>query len=122
MTSHLYCPHCQPEWFNQGKIHPEYSITYDKWVALSDKAIHIGAVVMSNPSIAQKLPTHYHKVLLLFDPKEAEKLTDNKGCDQRIECLGQNDKLRMGLIYQLSQDEKKSRVQYLDTMIKEGKI
>jgi len=77
---------------------------------------------MSNPSIAQKLPTCYHKFLLLFDPKESEKLPDNRGCDHRIELLGPDDKLRMGPIYQLSQEEEKLLVQYLDTMIKEGKI
>jgi hypothetical protein len=50
-------------------------------IALNDKAIHIGAVVMSNPSIACNLPSHYHKFLLLFDAKESEKLPDNTGCD-----------------------------------------
>jgi hypothetical protein len=75
-TSHHYFPHCQPDCYNYGKIPSEYSITYDKRIALNDKAIHIGAVVMSNPSIAQKLPTHYHKDLLLFDPKESEMLPD----------------------------------------------
>ena len=67
--------------------------TYDRRIALNDVAIHIGAIVMSNPSIAEKLPVHYHKFLLLFDPKEAEKLPDNKGCDHRIELLGAEDKL-----------------------------
>jgi len=76
-TNHLHFPHCQQACYNHGKIHPEYSITYDKRVALNNRAIHIGAIVMSNPSIAQKLPVHYHKFLLLFDPKEAEKLPDN---------------------------------------------
>jgi hypothetical protein len=31
--------------------------------------------------IAKKLPVHYHKWILFFDPEEAEKLPDNKGCD-----------------------------------------
>jgi hypothetical protein len=60
-TSHLHFPHCRTECYIPRKILPEYSITYDKRIALSDKAIHIGAVVMSNPTIAQKLPSHYHK-------------------------------------------------------------
>jgi len=80
-TSHLHFPHCQSESYNHGKIHPEYSITYDKRIVLNDEVIHIGAIVMSNPSIAQKLPTHYHKFVLFFDPKESEKLRDNKSCD-----------------------------------------
>jgi len=82
----------------------------------------IGAIVMSNPSIAQKLPEHYHKFRVLFDPKEAEKLPDNKGCDHRIEILGTEEKLRMGPIYQLSLEEEMMLVKYLNTMIKEGKI
>jgi hypothetical protein len=60
-TSHLHFPHCRTECYNPRKIHPEYLITYDERIALSDKAIHIGAVVMTNPTIAQKLPSHYHK-------------------------------------------------------------
>jgi len=72
---------------------------------------------MNNPSIAQELPTHYHKFLLLFDPKEAEKLPDTKDSDRRIELLGHEDKLQMGPIYQLSQVEEKLLIKYLDTMI-----
>jgi len=121
-TSHLHFPECLSECYNHGKIHPEYTITYDKRIALNEKAIHIGAIVLNNPSIIEKLPTCYHKFLLLFDPKESEKLPDNRGCDYRIELLGSDDKLRMGPIYQLSQEEEKLLVQYLDTMIKEGKI
>jgi len=121
-TSHLHFPHCPQKSYNHGKIHPEYSIRYDKRIALNDAAIHIGAIAMSNPSIAQKLPVHHHKFLLLLDPKEAEKLRDNKGCNHRIELLGAEDKLRMGPIYQLSLEEEKLLVKYLDTMIEQGKI
>ena len=85
-------------------------------------AIHIAAVVMNNLSMLQKIPSHYHRFLLLFDPKQAEKLPDNKECDHRIELLGPEDKLQMRPIYQLSQEEEKLLVQYLDKMIKEGKI
>jgi hypothetical protein len=77
---------------------------------------------MSNPAIAQKLPSHYHKFLLLFDPKESQKLADNESCDYMIELLGPDDKLRMGPIFQFSKEEEKLLVKYLDTMIKEGKI
>jgi len=60
--------------------------------------------------------------MLLFDPKESEKLPDNEGWDNRIELLGPDNKLRMGPIYQLSQEEEKFLVKYLHMMIKEGKI
>jgi hypothetical protein len=53
-TSHLHCPHCSSECYNHGKIHPEYSITYDRRVALNDKAIHIGAIVQSSPDMLSK--------------------------------------------------------------------
>jgi hypothetical protein len=92
-TSHLHFPACQSGCYNHGKIHLEYTITYDKTIALNEKAIHIGVIVANNPSVASKLPTCYHKFLLLFDPKESEKLPDNKGCDHRIESLGSDDKL-----------------------------
>jgi len=121
-TSHLHFPHCPQKCYNHGKIDPEYSVTYDRRIALNNAAIHIGAIVMSNPSIAQKQPIHYHTFLHLFDPNKAEKLPDNKGCDHRIELLGAEDKPRMGPIYQLSLEEEKILVKYLDTMIKEGKI
>jgi len=35
-TSHLHFPHCPTECYNNGKLHPEYSITYDKRIALND--------------------------------------------------------------------------------------
>jgi hypothetical protein len=91
MTSHLHFPYCQTECYNHGTIHPEHSIMYDRRIALRDKAVHIGVIVMSNPSIASKLPRDYHKYLLLFDPKESEELLDSKGCDHRIEPLGRDD-------------------------------
>jgi len=53
---------------------------------------------------------------------ESEKLPDNKGCDCQFELIVSEDKLRMGPIYQLSQEEEKLLVQYLDKMINEGKI
>lgn len=122
ITSHLHFPHCGSTCSGHGKIHPAYSITYDKKILLSDQAIHIGAIVLNNPSVAQKLPSHYHKFLLLFNPMESEKLPDNKGCDCQFELIVSEDKLRMGPIYQLSQEEEKLLVQYLDKMINEGKI
>jgi len=39
-TSHLHFPHCPQECYNHGKIHPEYSITYDTRIALNNAAIH----------------------------------------------------------------------------------
>jgi len=120
--SHLHFPHCSGECYGHGKIHPVYSITYQRRVSLTDKAIHIGAVVMNNPSILQKLPPQYDKFMLLFDSQQAEQLPDNKGCDHRIELLGSQDKLWMGPIYQLSEEEETLLIQYLDKMIKEGII
>jgi len=121
-TGHLYFPHCGTECFGHNHIRPNYEITYDKRVALRPDAINIGAVVCNSPSLIEKLPKHYKKWLLLFDPKEAEKLSTNKESDHRIESISSEDKLRMGPIYQLSLEEVKLFVEYLDKMIKEGKI
>jgi hypothetical protein len=60
-TSQLHFPPCPPECYGHWKIHPEYSISYDRSVGPNDKTIHIGARVISNPTIAKKLPTHYHE-------------------------------------------------------------
>jgi hypothetical protein len=121
-TSHLHFPDCGNHCYGQNKIHPEYSITYDKRVALNKDAIHIGSLVQSTPSMLDRLPKQYHKYVLLFDPEHAEKLPDHRGCDHRIELITSEDKLRMGPIYQVSQEEEKILVQYLETMIREKKI
>jgi hypothetical protein len=42
--------------FGHGKINPEYSITYNKTVALRPDAIHMGAVKFSNQEVFKKLP------------------------------------------------------------------
>jgi len=120
--SHLHFPHCGPQCFCHGRIHPKYSITYDKWVALNKDGIHIGTLGQSTPSMLDRLPKQYHKFLLLFDPEHAEKLPDHCGCDHRIELITSEDKLRMGPIYQLSQEEEKILVEYLEKIIKVKKI
>jgi len=68
------------------------------------------------------LPKQYHKFLLLFDPEHAEKLPDHQGCYHSIELITSKVKLRMGPIYQLSQEEEKILVKYVDKMIEEKKI
>jgi len=122
MSSQLYFPHCDASCFGHEKIRPDYEISYDRRVALRPDAINIGSIISRNPEIAKKLPTHYHKWLLLFDPEESEKLPDNKGCDHRIELKLPEEQLRMGPIYQLSLEEEKILMKYLEKMISEGKI
>jgi len=121
-TSHLHFPLCGAQCYGHEKLHPEYSITYDRKVALNKDAIHSGSIVQSTPSLLDRLPKQYHKFLLLFDPEHAEKLPDHRGCDHRIELTTTEDRLRMGPIYQLSQEEEKILVQYLEKMIWEKKI
>jgi hypothetical protein len=84
--------------FGYGKINPGYSITYDNSVALRPDAIHIEAVIFSNPESLKKISLQYHKWLLLFDPKESEKLPDNKECDYRIGLKTAEANLRTGPI------------------------
>jgi hypothetical protein len=52
-----------------------------------------------------RLPKQYHKFQLLFDAEHTDKLPNSWGCDHRIELTTWEDKLRMGPIYQLSQEE-----------------
>jgi len=89
---------------------------------LRPDVIHIGAVLFNNPDILQKLPPQYHKWLLLFNAKGAEKLPDNTGCDHRIELQMAEVNLRMGPIYQLPLEEEQLLEQYLDKMIREGNV
>jgi hypothetical protein len=118
----LRCPLCSESCFGHRMIHLKYSITYDKRVALQPDAIHIGVVLFSNPEVLKKLPPQYHKWLLLFDSKESEKLPDNKGCDHRIDFKTAEENLRMGSIYQLTLEEERLLKEYLDKMIREGKV
>jgi len=119
---HLYFPNCCPTCFGHGLLHPAYDNTYDERVVLKPNAIIIGAIDCDSPMLLENLPKQYHKWLLLFDPKEAEKLPSNKGCDHPIELKVPEENLRMGPIYQLSQEEEKLLIQYIDKMIKEGKF
>jgi len=121
-AGHLHFPCCNDSCFGHQKMRPDYEISYDKRIVLRHDAINIGTTISRNPEIAKKLPEHYHKWLLLFDPDEAEKLPDNKGCDHRIELKTAEDQLRMGPIYQLSIEEEKILIKYLEKMIKEGKV
>jgi len=121
-TGHLHFPSCGLECFGHGLLHPEYEITYDEKEALKPDAINIGAVVFNSPSLLEQLPKHYHKWLLLFDSKEAERVQSNEGCDHQIELKVPEEHLRLGPIYQLSQEEEKLLIQYIDKMIKEGKV
>lgn len=81
----IHCPLCSKKCFGHGQIHSEYSITYDKRVALRPDAIHIGVALLNNPGLLQKLPPQYNQRLLGLDPNESEKPPDNRGCDHRIE-------------------------------------
>lgn len=96
---HMDIPNCGTKCFGHGLLHPENYITYNTKVALKPNAINIGAIVFDNPSILEMLPKHYDQWLLVFDPKEAEKLPSNKGCDHQIESIVPEENLRMGPIY-----------------------
>lgn len=69
-----------------------------------------------------QFPKQYHKCLLFFNYEHAEKLPHSQGCDHWIELITSEENLRMGPIYQLSQQEEKILVQYPYEMIKEMKI
>jgi len=52
----LHFPLCSEACFGHNKIHLEYTITYNKRVALRLDAIHIGAVLFQNKDLLRKLP------------------------------------------------------------------
>jgi len=117
MEGRLHFPLCSESFSGHGKIHPEYSITYNTRVALTPDAIHIGAILFSNPEVLKKLSPQYHKWLLLLDPKQSEKPPDNKGCDHRIELKMAAENIPMGPIYQLTLEEERLLKEYLDKRI-----
>jgi len=98
MNGHVHFPHCGVECFGYGHMRPDYTITYNKRIALWPEAINIRAVVCNSPTVIEKLPKHYHKWLMLFDPGEAEKLPINRESDHRIELISSHDKLMMSPI------------------------
>lgn len=122
MTSHLHFAHCHGKCYGHGKIHQEYSITYDKKVSLDKDAIHIGSLLQQTLALDDKLQKEYHKLLLPFGLEHAENLPDNRGCDYRIVLITSKDKLHMGRIYRFSVEEEKILVEYLEKTIKEGNI
>jgi hypothetical protein len=63
--------------------------------------------VQQTPSILEWLPEQSHKFLLLFDPGYAEWQPDTRGSDHCIKLITSEDKLRMGPICQLSQEEER---------------
>jgi len=121
-TGRLYFPNCSLKCSGDGLIHLEFEITYNEKVASKPNAVNIRALIFDNASILQKLPEHCHRWLLLFDPMESERSPSNKGCDHQIELKVLEENSWMGPIYQLSQEEEKLLVQYMDKMRKETRI
>jgi hypothetical protein len=72
--------------------------------------------------IIQKLSPQYHKRVLLIDPKESEKLPDNKGCDHHVELKTAEENLSMGSMYRLTLEAERLLEEYMDQMIHEGKL
>jgi hypothetical protein len=71
---------------------------------------------------------HYHyegrspNRLLLFDPKESEKLPENKASNYPIELKTAEENVRMGPIYQVALEEQQLLKEYLDKIICKGKV
>jgi len=117
-SGHLHFPHYGSECFGHNHIGPDHEITYDRRVALRPDAINIGDIVCNSPTLIEKLPKLYHNWLLIFNPKEAEKLPKHKESDHRKELISSEDELRMGPSYQLSLQEEKLLVEYLEKIRK----
>jgi len=81
-TSDLHFPYCGPQYYGLANVHPEYSITYTKCVALNNVVINIGSSTQNTPSMIKTLLKYYHIYLLLSDPEHPERLPDIRGCNQ----------------------------------------
>lgn len=62
-TSHLHFPHCGNVCYGHQNILPGYSIPYDNRVSSILDAIHVGSILMNNPSVMRKFPVLYHKYM-----------------------------------------------------------
>jgi len=61
-------------------------------------------------------------LLLLFDSEHPEKLPDSRGCNHQIVLITAEDKLRMAVTYQLSQEQEKVLVLYFQKIMNNKKI
>jgi len=66
ITGYSHFLHCTDYCFGCGKLHLECIIEYHNWEALRPDATNIGAFIIANPSIIQRLLIYNHKCLLLF--------------------------------------------------------
>jgi hypothetical protein len=65
---HLHFTECRGKCYGHGKKHLEWDITYDDKVIWQNDAINIESVAFNaTQQLAEKLPSQYHKWLLLFD-------------------------------------------------------
>ena len=120
---HLHFTECEDQCYGHGKKHPEWEITYDDQIVFRNDTINIGSVVFNNTKqLAEKLPPQYHKWLLLFDPKESEKLPKHGPHNHEINLKASDNQIKVGPIYQLSREEERLLREYLAKILKEGKI
>jgi hypothetical protein len=64
-------------------------------------------VFNATKQLAEKLPSQYHKWLLLFHPQESEKLPKNGPHDHEINLKTPDNQVKVGPIYQLSREEER---------------
>ena len=87
---------------------PDWEIMYDDRIVFRNDTINIESVVFHNTKqLAEKLPSQYHKCLLLFDPKESEKLLKHGPHDHEINLKESDDQIKVGPIYNSYQEKKK---------------
>ena len=102
----------------------KFEIVWDEDVAKDPDALHIGALNRANSDvcvIAERLPARYHSFLDLFDDREAASLPKHTSYDHAIDLLP-GETAPWGPMYNLSARELQVLREYLDTMLKSGRI
>ena len=91
------------------------------WVPTSNLRVSISTVGPTDEEVYHRLPKRYHQSLRLFQRKAAQRLPVHKVWDHEI-CTEPGTTPPWGPIYPMSELELKTLREYLDEMIKSGKI
>jgi hypothetical protein len=121
-----------PMTFENGKIkvqnhicHKNEEVTYDEGLLTNTNAITIGSMTYFAPpdyeDLKKIIPPEYHDFLHLFGEKLAAELPRRRQFDHAIDVI-QGKEVPYGPIYPLSEPQKEVLREYLDRMLKQGKI
>ena len=111
--------HCPSTCFQQ--LSTEWSITYDKNLLNEEGVYTIGAIGGRTIPLKELLPMQYHQYLQIFEEAQSTRLPSQTKYDHAIH-LQPGTEPKWGPVYRLSQEEFKALKEYVEKMIREGKI